>query len=511
MRKGLFIGCLLLSALLAGCGEEAVPDTETGTFLSIDVALPLTAGTVKGNEGEAPASENENALNSLLIWVFNHASKEKVASLNVPVADFPTGGIVRRYMLQVPKSFSTDCSSVDVFVLANGASVGCNLNENSSWDAVYGANFGDPYFGVSGNNLPVSSVNPAVGLPMTATGLDLPIHGEDPAFSVSSLSLTRAVSKLRYVFCKQEGDDRNLSITKILLNGNQIPTNEYLFAEDAYRINEEDGYVSSNFTLTGPWNNDVICSNSRPEDLVYSGQTPSSYQSLLDQAIDDHVLTDGGTYYFRESDKQLAGWIYYSVDGVEQRPREFRMSAPGDFARNRTWTVYAYFITGKKIQVGVSVLPWDKNNYSVDFSEHAAQVYGGGFTVPAQAENAEIKKVTAPAGSRQDYWEVRMKRGKTVNGYLRIVSPVGGVLQVKCIQDESDIFDVTLNGVSTHQTTINPDLNNGTIDIAIRQNPDYEGTASGKTLTLEFFVDAGNDRIIDLDSEMGNHYTFILP
>lgn len=510
MRKGLLIGCFILSALLLGCRRDIIPNAEDGSFLSIDVALPLTAGTVKGNEGEAPASDVENTLKSLIIWVFNHGStkKDKVASLNVPVADFPTGGIVRRYNLPVPKTFSADCESVDVFVLANGASVGCTLTENSSWDAVYGAFFGDPYFGVSN---PTSSVNPALGLPMTATGLDLPIRGEEPAFSVSSLSLSRAVSKLRYVFCKQDGDDRNLTINRIILNGNQIPTNEYLFAENDYRINEEDGYVSSNFTLTGPWNNDDICSNSRPEDLVYSGQTPSSYQSLLDQAIEDHVLTDGGTYYFRESDKQLAGWIYYSVDGVEQRPREFRMSTAGDFARNRTWTVYAYFITGKKIQVGVSVLPWDKNNYSVDFSEHAAQVYGGGFTVPAQAENAEIKKVTAPAGSRQDYWEVRMKRGKTVNGYLRIVSPVGGVLQVKCIQDESDIFDVTLNGVSTHQTTINPDLNSGTIDIAIRQNPDYEGTASGKTLTLEFFVDAGNDRIIDLDSEMGNHYTFILP
>jgi len=506
MRKSLLIGCLLLPLLLGGCRREVLEDVP-GPFLGIDVALPLTAAPVKSNEGEAPASADENLLKSLLIWVFNHRTKAKVASLNVPVADFPTGGIVRRYMLQVPKTFSSDCSSVDVFVLANGASVGCTLNENSSWDAVYGAFFGDPYYGVAN---PVTTVDPTKGLPMTATGLDLPIRGEDPAFSVSSLMLTRAVSKLRYVFCKQEGDERNLQITKVVLNGNQIPINEYLFAENDYRINEEDGYVSSNFTFTPPAAFEIFA-NARPEDLVYSGQSPASYQSLLDQAIADHVLTDGGTYYFRESDKQLTGWVYYSVDGVEQRPREFKMNAPGDFARNRTWTVYAYFITGKKIQLGVSVLPWDKNNYQVDFSEHSAQVYGGGFTVPAQPENAEIKKVTAPAGSRQDYWEVRLKRGKTVDGYLRIVSPVGGILQVNCIQDEDGIFDVTLNQTATHQITINPERNDGTIDIAIRQNPDYDGSTSGKTLTLEFFVDAGNDRIIDLDSEMGNHYTFILP
>ena len=36
------------------------------------------------------------------------------------------------------------------------------------------------------------------------------------------------------------------------------------------------------------------------------------------------------------------------------------------FARNHTWTVYGYFISNRTLQLAVTALPWDKNNYTIE-------------------------------------------------------------------------------------------------------------------------------------------------
>lgn len=58
-----------------------------------------------------------------------------------------------------------------------------------------------------------------------------------------------------------------------------------------------------------------------------------------------------GPIYLRESDKQLAGTISYSIAGVAQEPVTFQMQQAGDFGRNHTWIVYAYYAGAGKLQV----------------------------------------------------------------------------------------------------------------------------------------------------------------
>ena len=62
-------------------------------------------------------------------------------------------------------------------------------------------------------------------------------------------------------------------------------------------------------------------------------------------------VTVEGPIYLRESDKQLAGKITYTIDGGEPQTADFAMQQAGDFKRNHTWIVYAYYAGAGKLQV----------------------------------------------------------------------------------------------------------------------------------------------------------------
>ena len=73
-------------------------------------------------------------------------------------------------------------------------------------------------------------------------------------------------------------------------------------------------------------------------------------------------LSQVGPYYLRESDKKLEGTIYYTVEGIaEPMEAKFHMRENGDFERNHSWIVYAYYegLSGMQV-VTVDVTPWEE-------------------------------------------------------------------------------------------------------------------------------------------------------
>jgi hypothetical protein len=53
----------------------------------------------------------------------------------------------------------------------------------------------------------------------------------------------------------------------------------------------------------------------------------------------------------RESDKQLTGTITYTIGGGTEQTANFAMQQAGDFSRNHTWIVYAYYAGSGNLQV----------------------------------------------------------------------------------------------------------------------------------------------------------------
>jgi hypothetical protein len=487
MRKGLFIWLLLPVVFLTSCsliydqpGEDNCPQ------LNIAIEFPDNyASQTRSTVGEVPAETDENAIHDLSIWVFYSSGThvhQKVASLMVnDTKDLPAAGGVRKYSLLVDQGFMLDRPDVDVFVLVNRTSIGCTLTESSTWDEVNGALFGtDTYFSPKA---PIVEV-PSGGLPMSGMGIGLKVGGEEPFLKVPTILLKRAVSKLRFVFSQMytENSTENstereeFAIQKVVLNGEQIPEYEYVFSDGSARIKPKD-YVSADMTVNWPQDLELYSSEA-PEIYSYAGQDGPSYERLIKEGISSKQLSHLGTYFLRESDKALTGTVYYTITKAGEtasKTLDFSMAHPGDFSRNHTWTVFGYFISNRTLQVGVSALPWDKNDYAIEFSTSSLQV--------TQKFIVEENSATIVPAGPKDHYNVFLASNRPARGYLYVTTPQGGKLE---IIKEGAISDVEAFSVTPGEATINPSKNGGRIDIIIDRNSDYSGDPSGKTITLTF-------------------------
>ena len=485
MRKRLFIWLLLPVVFLASCSliDEQL-DAEGCPKLSIAIEFPEnTAPLTRATVGEVPAETNENAIHSLGIWVFYSTTEgvhahEKVGSLLVnDIKDLPAAGGVRKYSLSVGQTFMLERPEVDVFVLVNGASINSSLGENSTWAEVNDAMFGgNDYFSTIN---PVTDV-PVGGLPMSGVGMGLTVGGEEPFLKVPTVSVGRAVSKLRFIFSQmytENNTEEEYAIEKVVLNGNQIPVSEYVFSPNDYRIGTD--YISSDLEILWP-NSLALKYSETPEIYSYAGQDGPSYEKLIKDGISSNQLSHLGTYYLRESDKRLTGTVYYSITKnniTEHKEMSFTMDKAGDFARNHTWTVYGYFISNRTLQLGVSVLPWDKNNYTIKFNNETLQVVQK-FTVD-RSTAADVVRV-----GETNVYNVFLDPKRACRGYLYVTTPQGGKLVIERKGSTSSLEAFTV----TEEATIDPTHNGGRIDILIDRNrdPEYTKDPTGSTITLEF-------------------------
>lgn len=479
------------------------PGTEGCSELSIAIEFPADYGAqTRSTVGEIPAESEENAIHDLAIWVFYHTNEgehahAKVASLlidNTQSDDLPTAGSVRKYSLPIAdKSFVRNRPKVDVFVLINRESISCNLTEDSDWNAVNGASFGGSH-SLFSPNTPVTSV-PGKGLPMSGVGMGLTIGGDEPFLKVPTISVVRAVSKLRFVFCQmftENNTEEEYAIEKVVLDGRQIPMEEYVFSTEDYNI-KPNNYVSDAMEVLWPDALELEACET-PELYSYAGQDGPSYEQLIIDGIAKKQLSHLGTYYLRESDKALHGTVRYSVtknNTTENKEIEFSMESPGDFARNHIWTVFGYFISNRTLQMGVSVLPWDKNNYTIEFSTASLQVTQK-FTVDRNSASVVPTDV-------KDHYNVFLDYNRAAKGYLYVTTPQGGKLE---IIPEGTTADLEAFTVTPVEATIDPSNNKGRIDISIERNRKYEGDPTGRCITLSFKAyTPDGDREIDGSSE----------
>jgi hypothetical protein len=79
-------------------------------------------------------------------------------------------------------------------------------------------------------------------------------------------------------------------------------------------------------------------------------------------------VTVYGPIYLRESDKQLTGTITYTIDGGTDKTVDFAMQQAGDFSRNHTWIVYAYYAGSGNLQVqSLYVKNWSTKEMNYEF------------------------------------------------------------------------------------------------------------------------------------------------
>jgi len=527
---------VVLTALSAAC-RLSVPETsEDGARLGITLEFPASAPV----KAVVPASDLENTLHDLQIWVFRTDTKELVSHLSLdssnPADDFPqVGGGVKHYSMRVDWDFALTRPPVDVFVLANAASIarkgengGVSLSDKSEYDDVNDAVFGGDFFSPGSKITTVPTIikednqeeEEVLGLPMAGAAKNLQIKGEAPSLSVADITLERMVSKVRFLFSQMLTETDNLaekevlSIEEIVLDGEVIPTQEYLFGP-VHTPRWVNTYVESSVTYPGV---NSVCSSPTPELYKYAGQTGEAYEAIIQSAKLQNRLTECGTYYLRESGKILSGEVHYKVvkgadtssEKTTTGTAKFALSSEGDFSRNHTWTVYGYYVSDRTLQLSVNVLPWEKTDYTINYSESSLMVT---WKLSVMDGTYARKEDVYKEDGKVDYTNIYLRGNQSCSAYLYVASPEGGQLEVNPVGDE-DAFVVSFTSDAQEDyrfIDINPTRNNGRINIAIDRKSGVSITEP-KKITLTFMAyTADRESKIDGESEcIDQVYYFIL-
>lgn len=352
MRKVLtYIMALMLMACSSSGEVEKTPQEEEPTMLSFYVYAPEHPLLTRANAGESDASKEESEVKRLQIWVFENGTDKLVAYYepnSTASLNGTSGGDV--YQVPVSRDFANRRPRVDVYVLANGteANMGKVYNKNTPLDDLKAAPLNNDHFGTD----PLTTSVPADRLPMSGVLLNQPVSGEKPILRIgtnysemATVRLVRAVSKVQFVFGAMQGS--NLQIKGITIDENMIPGVEYLFLEGPYTGRNthiwETSYLGTSVslfqsTLGVPEVTDPL------EYIFIDGvESAQEYEKRINTAVIGKKLSSAGPYYLHESDKQLTGKVSYSVNGVDMTPAPFSMAEAGDFSRNHTWLVYAYY------------------------------------------------------------------------------------------------------------------------------------------------------------------------
>ena len=353
-------------------GGGTTPPPAGQTVLTFYVYAPERPIMTRANE--VNATDEENAIHSMQIWVFETGTNTLVGYLSPDT--YPTTEEGTVYQMNVSKEFANKATkpNVDVYVVANGRS-STTLNASTTREQLEAAVMGETDFGMS---TPQKGV-PEGGLPMTGVLRNKQIGGENPVLRVednsvmAKVQLLRMVSKVRYVFCRGFGSE-TLPIKGITIDANMIPTTEYLFLKDkAYRVGDAYHTTVTNL-ITATEVPDVLeCDNPMKYDITnITSITAQEYEELIDLGIKGDAenninpdLTLVGPFYFKESDKKLSGNITYTSPGTTvNNDIQYKMDdndVNSSFSRNHSWIVYAYYegLAGMMV-LTVDITAWEE-------------------------------------------------------------------------------------------------------------------------------------------------------
>ena len=385
----LLLSLLLLCLTACSSSDEETPGGEqdkTPTQLYIYVHAPHTAVPTRAYTGDVDPIGNEAMVYSLQIWVFKHNKNELIGYFSpseTSALNKPEGYEV--FQLTVDEEYAQTASrkNVDVYVLANVVAGNCHLtlDDKTTRDeletAVLAHGTEEDAFGLTN---PVTTVPENMGLPMSGVLRNQPVTGSAPVLrldnggQMATVSLIRTVSKLRFAFANQTGNE-TLTIKSIKLNADMIPEEQYLFMADDAPYNKKNCHIktANGYNTTTPelLAASVTDVSAIEQPVIYAWGhdeelEPQEYEHMLDEAAAEGKLTQR-VYFLRESDKQLQGEIKYQIGSGEEQTATFTMVDEGGFSRNHIWTVYAYQAQARLHVVVVTIAPWKTTEKDYEF------------------------------------------------------------------------------------------------------------------------------------------------
>ena len=384
------IGLMLIVLLFSACSGDSEPsETKQSAVINVYVYAPEKPMITRGDIGDVTPIDNtdteksESKITSLHIWVFNHDSDshELIAYYTPESVTNLNNGKGETYQLSASDAFTQAETKpkVDVYVVANVTASGIPFGKSTPRATLENYLIEGDHFGLN----TLTKEVPETGLPMSGVLRRATVTGSAPVYKIPTVTLTRAVSKIRFVFSREkaetEAENIPVKITSIKLDASMIPTQEYLFLEtgdDAptYHVGSygTDETNPAKEFLNSPLTD--IAQNADPMAYSYqAGQDAQEYEDLINSGLNKTVkndqnedipapeLTQVGPFYLRESGKKLTGKITFQKgdNTSEKKDIPFEMHNAGDFSRNHTWIVYAYYSVSGLVAVTVVVKDWN--------------------------------------------------------------------------------------------------------------------------------------------------------
>lgn len=376
-----------LVLLVAGCSDDNALEHKSATTdrSSFMMYIYLPNATTRSGEDDRNIYIDkpfERAIHSLRIWVFaRNGSKQLIdisnddgatnGALYVNVGSIDETVSVLQQAFNVEDGFNQKYPYLDIYVIANIASMGieeswCNPKNNETLqemeNRIEALQLDANTFGVGSM---VSDAS-ATGLPMSGYIKEAAVSAQGVVYTTMNVKVQRAVSKLRFVFAKSPTTSE-ATITSVKLNPGMIPTTETLFSgtDEANGAklpatgNSYGGtYNAAEIDFGAPA---TINTNVMPSALSWSGSgNRQEWEDVLNAAIANNEATEHVRAYLHESDQRLTGTIKYKLTTAgAEKEATFQMSESptGQFLRNHSWTVYAFFTEGGLIY---EVANWDE-------------------------------------------------------------------------------------------------------------------------------------------------------
>ena len=391
---------MLVVLLLTACSSESdTTETKQPPVINIYVYAPDKPMITRSDIGDVNPISNtidESIITKLQIWVFDNESGDLVAYYSPESVEDLNGTNSNgeaHYQLSVSEAFAQKAQTaqtnnsplprVDAYVVANSSSFGMTFSEVTSRAELEAAMIKksetNNYFGLEPltAKVPQYGNGKPIGLPMSGVLRNVTVQGSSPVYRLQNVKLTRAVSKIRFVFCREKPEENQedipLKIKSVKLNKWMIPKEEYLFLGTSEMTTPYPVYHVGSYEteaddakefLPEPW--DDIPKNDDPLLYVYQAQSAQDYENLIAEGVTNEELKELGPFYLRESDRLLEGVITYQKGEEAEKTATFIMKTAGDFSRNHTWTVYAYYSKSGLVAVTVAVKNWDNTDRSHD-------------------------------------------------------------------------------------------------------------------------------------------------
>ncbi|MBP5689783.1 MAG: hypothetical protein J6W74_02595 [Bacteroidales bacterium] len=560
---------LLAAALSVFSCSVREEEAESGAELMVSLYIPEQVLT-RAETGDVSPISGETAVSTLQIWVFLSEDGTPVSYKHYNAGLDRTGlsgSAVTRFGMPLTDEMFARLSTavgspaarpkVDVYALANVASAisGSSLpGENTTrneLDALIVSGFG---------NSPLTVGVPGTGLPMSGVLRGADVNGGYPVLSISTLRLTRAVSKIRFVFCQQMTPPNDpvpgipvndeCAIMGISFDGTaggkdcQIGASEKLFTTTTlpggglFDLGTSPTYTPLTASISGTSGAPLIDNShlslvEEPENLFfrspgYDTESAQQYEDRLDAVIDANSQI--GPIYLRETDKTISGTITYRTsDSGPVQTAAFSLGGDDVFSRNHSWIVFACFAEETmSLQLKVVVMPWEWTAVPIDFTSGSVNVIRR-FTVFDTTPPRFTKVQTTDGFYDVSFWHtVRIEDADVANvidGDIIIATPVGAKLHIIPVPGDlegdspiSNLFTVSPAYATIYPNYASPDNPDGRIEhcqipIHISCNPGTHTDAEleGQFIDLHFCVEIGDgDRYIDLGSESIDFYRFIL-